>query len=134
MVDRVNNRIAFGRPLADQGMVQNAVAQSRNEIDQSRLLCEKAAWTIDQHGNKAARNLVAQIKAVAPLMACAVIDRAIQVHGAAGVSDDTVLARLYGWHRAMRIFDGPDEVHIRTVARAELGREKTAFATAVTQK
>jgi acyl-CoA dehydrogenase len=134
MVDRVTNRIAFGKPLAEQGMVQHAIAMSRNEIDQARLLCEKAAWTIDQHGNKEARNLVAQIKAVAPLMACGVIDRAIQVHGAAGVSDDTVLARLYGWHRAMRIFDGPDEVHIRTIARAEIGREKTAFASAVTPK
>ena len=72
------------------------------------------------------------IKAVAPQMACNVIDRAIQVHGAAGISDDTVLARLYGWHRAMRLFDGPDEVHMRTIARAELGREKSAFAAAVT--
>ena len=70
-------------------MIRQQIAQSRNEIDQARLLCEKAAWTIDQHGNKEARNLVAQIKAVAPQMACNVIDRAIQVHGAAGVSDDT---------------------------------------------
>lgn len=133
MVDRVNNRIAFGKPLAAQGVVQQQVAMSRNEIDQARLLCHKAAWTIDQHGNKAARNDVAMIKAVAPQMACNVIDRAIQVHGAAGVSDDTPLARLYGWHRAMRLFDGPDEVHMRSIARAELGREKTAFATAVTR-
>ena len=67
-------------------------------------------------------------------MSCTVIDRAIQVHGAAGVSDDTVLARMYGWQRAMRIFDGPDEVHLRTIARAEISREKGAFATAVTPK
>jgi acyl-CoA dehydrogenase len=132
MVDRANTRIAFGKPLADQGMVQLQIAQSRNEIDQARLLCQKAAWTIDQHGNKEARNLVAQIKAVAPQMACNVIDRAIQVHGGAGVSDDTVLARMYGWHRAMRIFDGPDEVHIRAIARAEVGRDKSALAAAVT--
>ena len=132
MVDRVNKRIAFGKPLAEQGVVQQQVALSRNEIDQARLLCHKAAWTIDQHGNKAARNEVAMIKAVAPQMACNVIDRAIQVHGAAGVSDDTPLARLYGWHRAMRLFDGPDEVHMRSIARAELGREKGAFAAAVT--
>lgn len=132
MVARANNRIAFGRPLADQGLVQHAVAKSRNEIDQARLLCEKAAWTIDKHGNKAAHLLVSQIKAVAPQVACDVIDRAIQVHGAAGVSDDTVLARLYGWHRAMRIFDGPDEVHLRTIARTELGREQSALAAAVT--
>lgn len=122
MVNRVRNRVAFGRPLAEQGVVQQAIAQSRNEIDQARLLCEKAAWTIDQHGNKEARHLVAMIKAVAPRVACDVIDRAIQVHGAAGVSDDTPLARLYGWHRAMRIFDGPDEVHLRSIARAELSR------------
>ncbi len=135
MIDRVNTRIAFGKPLADQGVVQQQIAQSRNEIDQSRLLCHKAAWTIDQHGNKSkeAQQLVAMIKAVAPQMACNVIDRAIQVHGAAGISDDTVLARLYGWHRAMRLFDGPDEVHMRTIARSELGREKSAFAAAVTE-
>jgi acyl-CoA dehydrogenase len=132
MVDRARNRIAFGRPLAEQGLVQQSVAKSRNEIDQARLLCEKAAWTIDQHGNKAAHLLVSQIKAVAPQVACDVIDRAIQVHGAAGICDDTPLARLYGWHRAMRIFDGPDEVHIRTVARTELGGEQSALAAAVT--
>ena len=134
MVDRVNKRIAFGKPLAEQGVVQQQVALSRNEIDQARLLCHKAAWAIDEHGNqsKEARQLVAMIKAVAPQMACNVLDRAIQVHGAAGVSDDTVLARLYGWHRAMRLFDGPDEVHMRTIARAELGREPSAFAAAVT--
>ncbi len=134
MVQRVNSRIAFGKPLAEQGMVQNAVALSRNEIDQARMLCHKAAWTIDQHGNKAAHGLVSQIKAVAPLMACNVIDRAIQTHGAAGVSDDTVLARMYGWQRAMRIFDGPDEVHLRTIARTELGREKSPLAAAVVPK
>ncbi len=134
MVDRVQRRIAFGKPLAEQGMVQHAIAVSRNEIDQSRLLCQKAAWTIDQHGNKAAHGLVSQIKAVAPQMACNVIDRAIQTHGAAGISDDTMLARMYGWQRAMRIFDGPDEVHLRTIARTELGREKSAFATAVVPK
>ena len=132
MVHRANTRIAFGRPLADQGLVQQAIAQSRNEIDQARLLCEKAAWTIDKHGNRAAHLLVSQIKAVAPQMACNVVDRAIQVHGAAGVSEDTVLARMYSWQRAMRIFDGPDEVHLRTIARSEIGREKTAFAAAVT--
>jgi acyl-CoA dehydrogenase len=132
MVARARARVAFGKPLADQGVVRESIAKSRNEIDQARLLCEKAAWTIDQHGNKAAHLLVSQIKAVAPNVACDVIDRAIQVHGAAGVSDDTPLARLYSWHRAMRIFDGPDEVHMRTVARAEIGRQKTAFAAAVT--
>ncbi|BBZ35973.1 acyl-CoA dehydrogenase [Mycolicibacterium confluentis] len=134
MVDRVQNRIAFGKPLAEQGMVQHAIALSRNEIDQARMLCHKAAWVIDQHGNKAAHGLVSQIKAVAPQMACNVIDRAIQTHGAAGVSDDTVLAKMYGWQRAMRIFDGPDEVHLRTIARHELGAEKSPLAAAVTPK
>jgi acyl-CoA dehydrogenase len=133
MVDRARNRVAFGKPLAEQGVVRESIAKSRNEIDQARLLCEKAAWTIDQHGNKAAHLLVSQIKTVAPTVACDVIDRAIQVHGAAGVSDDTPLARLYAWHRAMRIFDGPDEVHMRTIARTEIGRDKTAFAAAVTK-
>lgn len=134
MVDRASRRIAFGKPLAAQGMVQHSIAVSRNEIDQARLLCQQAAWTIDQYGNKAARNQVAQIKAVAPIMACNVIDRAIQVHGAAGVSDDTVLARMYGWQRAMRIFDGPDEVHLRSIARAELLAEKSPLAAAVVPK
>jgi acyl-CoA dehydrogenase len=132
MTDRARTRVAFGKTLAEQGVVQQSIAKSRNEVDQARLLCEKAAWTIDQHGNKEARHLVAMIKAVAPQVACDVIDRAIQVHGAAGVSDDTPLARMYGWHRAMRIFDGPDEVHMRAIARAELGREQSAFAAAVT--
>jgi acyl-CoA dehydrogenase len=132
MVDRVQKRVAFGKPLAEQGVVREAIAKSRNEIDQARLLCHKAAWTIDQQGNKAAHVLVSQIKAVAPQVACDVIDRAIQVHGAAGVSDDFPLARLYAWHRAMRLFDGPDEVHMRTIARAELGRDKSPFAAAVT--
>ena len=132
MTHRARTRIAFGKPLAEQGVVQQQIALSRNEIDQARLLCQKAAWTIDQHGNKEARNLVAQIKAVAPQMACNVIDRAIQVHGGGGVSDDFPLARMYGWQRAMRIFDGPDEVHIRSIARAEIGVEPSAFAAAVT--
>jgi acyl-CoA dehydrogenase len=133
MIDRVTKRVAFGKPLAEQGVVREQIARSRNEIDQARLLCEKAAWTIDQHGNREAHVLVSQIKAVAPQVACTVIDRAIQVHGAAGVADDFPLSRLYGWHRAMRLFDGPDEVHMRTIARAEVGREKTAFAAAVTK-
>ena len=133
MTERARTRIAFGRPLGDQGMVQHQIALSRNEIDQARMLCEKAAWTIDQQGNRAAFALVSQIKSVAPQMACTVIDRAIQVHGGAGVSEDFPLARMYGWQRAMRIFDGPDEVHFRTIAKAELGREPSAMAAAVTR-
>nr|CRL71545.1 acyl-CoA dehydrogenase domain-containing protein [Mycolicibacterium komanii] len=136
MIDRVQKRVAFGKPLAEQGVVRESIAKSRNEIDQARLLCHKAAWTIDEQGNKSkdAQVQVAQIKAVAPQVACDVIDRAIQVHGGMGVSDDVPLARLYAWHRAMRLFDGPDEVHMRTIARAELGREKSAFATAASRQ
>lgn len=133
MSERARTRIAFGKPLAEQGVVQQQIALSRNEIDQARLLCEKAAWTIDQHGNRAAFALVAQIKAVAPQMACNVIDRAIQIHGGAGICDDFPLAKMYGWQRAMRIFDGPDEVHMRTIARTEIGREKSPLAQAVTR-
>jgi acyl-CoA dehydrogenase len=133
MTERARTRVAFGKPLAEQGMVQQQIALSRNEIDQARLLCEKAAWTIDQHGNRAAFALVSQIKSVAPQMSLNVIDRAIQIHGGGGVSDDFPLARMYGWQRAMRIFDGPDEVHIRTIARAELGREPGPMASAVTR-
>jgi len=123
MVARANSRVAFGGPLADQGMLQQQVAESRLEIDQARLLCQKACSVIDEQGNKAARNLVSMAKVACPRAATKVIDRAIQVHGGAGVSDDTPLAAMYGWHRAMHLFDGPDEVHLRSVARAELRRE-----------
>ncbi len=133
MTERARTRIAFGKPLAEQGMVQQQIALSRNEIDQARLLCEKAAWTIDQQGNRAAFALVSQIKSVAPQMSLNVIDRAIQIHGGGGVSDDFPLARMYGWQRAMRIFDGPDEVHFRTIAKSELGREPGPMAAAATR-
>ena len=128
-VDWVTKRVAFGRPLSEQGDTRESIAKSRNEIDQLRLLCEKAAWAIEQ-GDQAAHVVVSQIKSVAPEIACNVIDRAIQVHGAAGVSDGTPLARLYGWHRAMRLFDCPVEVHMRTIARAEIQRSPSAIAVA----
>ena len=120
MVERARNRVAFGKPLAEQATVQEGIARSRLEIEQARLLCLKAAWAVDQYGSKRAKDLIAMIKIAAPNAATNVIDRAIQVHGGAGVSDDTPLARLYATHRAMRIFDGPDEVHLRSVAQAEL--------------
>lgn len=122
LIERSTARVAFGGPLSDQGVVRQAVAESRLEIDQARLLCHRAAWVIDTHGNKAARDLVAMAKVTVPRAATAVIDRAIQVHGAAGISDDTPLAAMYGWHRAMRIFDGPDEVHLRSIAKSEFRR------------
>jgi acyl-CoA dehydrogenase len=122
LVERARTRVAFGRPLADQGVVQQQVADSRLEIEQARLLCHRASHIIDTAGNKAARDLVAMAKVAVPRAATAVIDRAIQVHGGAGVTDVTPLPAMYGWHRAMRLFDGPDEVHLRSIARAELGR------------
>jgi acyl-CoA dehydrogenase len=120
MVDRAKGRVAFGRALAEQSAVQERIAESRIEIEAARAICHQAAWTIDTQGNKAARHLIAMAKVAVPRTACAVIDRAIQVHGGAGVSDDTPLAAMYAWHRAMRIFDGPDEVHLRSIAGHEL--------------
>src|SRR5215218_5800237 len=122
LVQRAQQRIAFGGPLADQGLVQQQVAESRLEIEQARLLCHHASHVIDTQGNKAARTLVAMAKVAVPRAATRVIDRAIQVHGGAGVTDVTPLAAMYAWHRAMRLFDGPDEVHVRSIAKAELGR------------
>lgn len=122
MVRRAGRREAFGGPLSRQGVVQAAIAESRIEIDQARLLCRQAARAIDEYGNKAAATAVSTAKVVCARTAQNVIDRAIQVHGGAGLSDDTPLAEMYGWHRAMRIFDGPDEVHLRSIARAELRR------------
>ena len=122
MVRRARSRTAFGRPLADQGVVREQIAQSRIEVEQARLLVLKTAWLIDHHGARGAATEIAAIKVVCPRVACAVIDRAIQVHGGAGMSDDTPLAAFYVWARALRLADGPDEVHLRTVARQELGR------------
>ncbi|WP_089243809.1 acyl-CoA dehydrogenase family protein [Rhodococcoides kyotonense] len=122
MVARAQSRVAFGKPLAEQGVVQQQIAESRIAIDQARLLCQYASKITDVHGNKAAAPYVSAAKVSVPRVALDVIDRAIQVHGGAGVSDDVPLAAMYGWHRAMRIFDGPDEVHIRTIAKSELRR------------
>jgi acyl-CoA dehydrogenase len=122
LVQRAKERVAFGRPLADQGVVREQIAESRLEIEQARLLCHHASHVIDVAGNKAGRHLVAMAKVAVPRAATRVIDRAIQVHGGAGVTDVTPLAAMYAWHRAMRLFDGPDEVHLRSIAKAELGR------------
>ncbi len=120
MVRRANDRIAFGKPLADQGVVQEQIAESRIEIEQARLLVLKTAYLIDEVGSRGAATEIAAIKVVCPRMACAVIDRAIQVHGGGGVSDDFPLASAYAWARALRLADGPDEVHLRSVARQEI--------------
>lgn len=120
MTARATSRVAFGKPLSDQGTVQQQIAESRIAIDQARLLCQFAAKIIDERGNKAAAQYISAAKVSVPRVALDVIDRAIQVHGGAGVSDDVPLAAMYGWHRSMRIFDGPDEVHLRSIAKAEL--------------
>jgi acyl-CoA dehydrogenase len=122
LVARAQERVAFGARLADQGVVQQQIAESRLEIEQARLLCHRASHVIDVAGNKAARDLVAMAKVAVPRAATRVIDRAIQVHGGAGMTDVTPLAAMYAWHRAMRLFDGPDEVHLRSIAKGELRR------------
>jgi acyl-CoA dehydrogenase len=119
---RAAGRVAFGKPLAEQGTVREAIARSRIEIDQARLLTLQAADRMDKAGNKAARADIAMIKVVAPTMALGVIDRAIQVHGAAGVSADFGLAAAWAGARTLRIADGPDAVHLETVTRLELAR------------
>jgi acyl-CoA dehydrogenase len=120
MVARVKSRVAFGRPLADQGVIREWIADSRMEIEQARLLTLKAAHMMDTVGNKVAQAEIAMIKVLAPKMLLAVIDRAIQAHGGAGVSQDFGLAYAWARSRVMRIVDGPDEVHKRAVARVEL--------------
>jgi acyl-CoA dehydrogenase len=123
MIQRVKERVAFGKPLAEQGTIQADIAKSRIEIDQARLLVMHAAKRMDEVGNKQARREIAEIKVVAPAMALAVIDRAIQAHGAAGVSPDFGLAEAWAQARVTRIVDGPDEVHLRSIAKLELARE-----------
>ncbi|HVW48069.1 MAG TPA: acyl-CoA dehydrogenase family protein [Solirubrobacterales bacterium] len=120
MCVRARERVAFGRPLAEQGVVREWIADSRMEIDQARLLCLQAAWLMDTVGNVGARRQIAAIKVVAPNVAVRVIDRAIQLHGGAGVSQDLPLAEMYAWARTLRLADGPDEVHRRTVAKLEM--------------
>ncbi len=117
---RARGRVAFGKPIAEQGVVKQQIAESRMEIDQARLLTLHAAWRMDTVGSKEARKDIGMIKVVAPRMACRVIDRAIQIHGGGGVSDDFHMAWSYSWARTLRLADGPDEVHTDQVARLEL--------------
>jgi len=126
MCRRVLDRTAFGRPIADQGVVQEWIAESRVRIEQNRLLVLKAAWLMDTVGNKGAHTEIQSIKIVVPQSTEWIIDRAIQAFGAAGVGQDTPLARLWTAARTLRLADGPDEVHKRSLARRELNRYRTA--------
>ncbi|WP_280425608.1 acyl-CoA dehydrogenase family protein [Nocardia carnea] len=124
MCRRSLERTAFGGPLADRGVVREWIARSRMEIDQIRLLTLQASWLMDTKGNAAARSEVAAIKVAAMEVAHTVVDRAVQTFGAAGVSNDTVLARMHAITRALQIADGPNEVHLRTIARLEVKKYK----------
>jgi acyl-CoA dehydrogenase len=120
MMRRAKARVAFGKPLAERDTVRADIANSRCEIDQARLLVLNAAWKMDKEGNKGARKQIAMIKVVVPKMAAEVIDRAIQIHGGGGVSNEFGLAQMYSEARYLRIGDGPDEVHREAIAKLEL--------------
>ena len=122
MCERATSREAFGKPLAELGGNYDVIADSRIEIDMCRLLVLRAAWLMDTIGNKAARDAISQIKVAVPNMALRVIDRAIQMHGAAGIGQDFPLAALWTSQRTLRLADGPDEVHRRVIARKELAK------------
>jgi acyl-CoA dehydrogenase len=128
MCARAVSRTTFGQPVAARANVQDWIAESRIEIDMARLLTLRAAWLMDTVGNKAARTEISSIKVAAPNVALRVVDRAIQVHGGAGVSDDFPLAWMYAHLRTLRFADGPDEVHKRSIARMELRRVATPEA------
>ena len=124
MCQRAESRIAFGRPLSVQGSVRESIALSASEIEQSRLLTLMAADKMDRYGNKEASDLISMIKVVCPRMACEVIDRAIQIHGAGGLSDDFFLAGAYSYARTLRLADGPDEVHLSSLAKKIIQRNQ----------
>lgn len=126
MCRRTLQRVAFGKPIAQQTVTQERIAEARCLIDQARLLTLNAAWKMDKVGNKEARREIAMIKVVAPNMACQVIDWAIQAHGGGGVSDDFPLAYAYASARTLRFADGPDEVHRNAIAKLELARYSAA--------
>ena len=126
LIDRAQERVTFGQPLADRANIQDWIAEARVEIEATRLLVLKAAWMMDTVGNKEAATEIAAIKVKAPNMALTIIDRAIQVHGGGGVTDDFPLASFYVHQRTLRLADGPDEVHKRSIARRELRRRKNA--------
>jgi acyl-CoA dehydrogenase len=126
MCTRATERVAFGRKLGDFSSIRQEVARSRCEIEQARLLTLAAADKMDKAGNKAAKDLIAMIKVVAPQMACTVIDRAIQIHGGMGVCSDTPLAGYYAAARILRLADGPDEVHLYQLGKNTIRAGGTA--------
>ena len=120
MCARSSQRVAFGKVISSQGVVKEMISKSRIEIEQARLLTLKAADMMDKYGNKVAKKEIAMIKVVAPRMALKVLDRAIQIHGGGGVSDDFFLASAWAAARSLRLADGPDEVHLAQLAKMEL--------------
>jgi acyl-CoA dehydrogenase len=120
MCERAKRRSAFGKPIAEQGVVRTWIAEARLAIDQARLLVLKTAWMMDTTGTKAARREIAMMKAVVPRMALKIVDRAIQAHGGGGVSQDFPLAQFWIYARSLRLADGPDEVHLESIAKMEL--------------
>jgi len=126
MIARARERVTFGSPVAERSNIQDWIAEARIDIEMTRLLTLKAAWLMDTVGNREARTEIAAIKVAAPAVALRVIDRAIQVHGGAGVTEDFPLAGFYAHQRTLRLADGPDEVHKRTIARMELRRFESA--------
>ena len=120
MCSRSKARVAFGKPVAEQGVIRQWIAEARLAIDQARFLVLNAAWKMDTAGTRAARRQIAMIKAVVPRMALKIIDRAIQVHGGGGVSQDFPLAQFWIYARSLRLADGPDEVHLESIAKMEL--------------
>lgn len=126
LIDRAQQRVTFGQPVAERANIQEWIAEARIEIEATRLLVLKAAWMMDTVGNREAATEIAAIKVKAPEMALKIVDRAIQVHGGGGVTDDFPLAGFYAHLRTLRLADGPDEVHKRSIARRELRRRKNA--------
>jgi len=130
MCKRVGDRVAFGKKISEQGTIRADIAESRMELEQTRLLVLKAAYMMDTVGNKAAKSEIAMIKVIAPNIGLRIVDRAIQAHGAAGVCQDTFLAAAWANLRTLRLADGPDEVHRESIAKFELSKYKTAAAPA----
>jgi acyl-CoA dehydrogenase len=122
MCRRTMSRVAFGRPIADQGVTRERIADARIMIDQARLLTLNAAFRMDTVGNKVAQREIAMIKVAAPVMCQQVVDWAIQAHGGGGMCDDFPLAWMYAWNRTLRLADGPDEVHRNAIAKLELAK------------